>query len=143
MIVPDVNLLLYAVIDGYPQHEAARRWWVGALNGDEPIGLVPVVLTGFVRLATNRQVLADPFDVGAAAGLTRQWMRHRTARVLTTSAAEVDAALNLLDQIGTAGNLTTDALIAAHARIVRGTVYSNDGDFGRFPDVKWVNPLRS
>lgn len=142
MIIPDVNLLLYSIFDRYPEHEAARRWWESALNADEPIGFVPVVLTGFVRLATKRQVMRAPLDVAAAVTLTREWMNRPQVQVLSTSRSEISVALNLIAGAGAAGNLTTGALIAAHATRHRATVYSNDTDFARFPEVKWVNPLR-
>ncbi len=47
----------------------------------------------------------------------------------------------LLRAVGTAGNLTSDAHLAAMA-VERGSdVYSTDGDFVRFPGVRHVNPL--
>src|SRR5690606_32700997 len=48
VIVPDVNLLLYAEIDAFEQHAAARRWWEDALAGELQIGLASVVLFGFL-----------------------------------------------------------------------------------------------
>ena len=39
MIVPDVNLLVYAVFDGYPLHDRARDWLTDVLNGTERAAL--------------------------------------------------------------------------------------------------------
>ncbi len=63
MIVPDVNLLLYAEIDAFPQHEAARRWWEQVMNGERQVGIATACLFAFIRLATNRRVLTDPLSV--------------------------------------------------------------------------------
>jgi predicted nucleic acid-binding protein len=60
VIIPDLNLLLYAEIDAHPLHRAARRWWEGALSGDRQVGLAPVCLFGFLRVSTNRRVFTAP-----------------------------------------------------------------------------------
>lgn len=53
----------------------------------------------------------------------------------------VEIALTLLREVGTAGNLTTDAQLAAIA-IDRGAeIRSHDIDFGRFAGVSWADPL--
>jgi predicted nucleic acid-binding protein len=57
MIVVDVNLLLYAVISGFPQHEPARSWWEETLNGSQEVGLTSPAVFGFLRIATNPRVL--------------------------------------------------------------------------------------
>ena len=56
MIVPDVNLLLYAEIEAFESHGAARRWWEAALRGERAVGLSAVAVFGFIRIATNRRV---------------------------------------------------------------------------------------
>jgi len=48
---------------------------------------------------------------------------------------------DLLKEAGMGGNLSTDTLIAIHAREHSAVIYSNDRDFGRFPGIKWANPL--
>ena len=53
MIVPDINLLVYAYNDGSTHHVAARRWWESLVNGTERVGVPWIVLTGFVRLMTH------------------------------------------------------------------------------------------
>ena len=39
MIVPDTNLVLYAHVDGFAEHEAAREWWEGLMNGRTEVGI--------------------------------------------------------------------------------------------------------
>jgi predicted nucleic acid-binding protein len=61
----DLNLPMYAVDSGFPQHAVAKRWWQGCLNGDEPIGLCEVVSFGFLRLTTRRGIFAQPLRAHA------------------------------------------------------------------------------
>ena len=141
MIVPDVNLLLYAEIDAFPQHEAARRWWENAMNGDRQVGITSVSLFGFIRLATNRRMLTEPLSVEDAIERVQRWLRRAHVVCLVPGTRHLDTAFRLLTTLGTGGNLTTDVQIAAHAVEYGGEVYSNDMDFSRFAGVRWVNPI--
>jgi hypothetical protein len=141
MIVPDVNLLLYAEIDAFPQHPSARRWWEGVLNGERQVGIAPVALFGFLRIATNRRVLTDPLPVDDAIERVRRWLDRPHAVVLIPGTRHLETAFRLLRALGTGANLTTDVQIAAHAVEYQGEVFSNDEGFGRFEGVPWVNPL--
>jgi hypothetical protein len=142
MIIPDVNLLLYANIDAGPQHAAARLWFERLFTAEEPIGFTPAVLLGFVRLSTSRRVFLEPLSVADAVARTQAWLDQPQAAFLELTKEVVQQTLALLREVGAAGNLTTDAQLAAHALIHRATVASADGDFDRFPRVKWMNPLR-
>jgi len=142
VIIPDVNLLVYATMTGTPHHRPAIVWWQDALNGREPVGLAPVVVMGFVRISTNARIFDGALPTETAIDYVQQWAARPVVSVLTQSEDTTRRALDLLATSGAAGNLTTDAVIAAHALAERGTVYSNDSDFGRFPDVSWTNPLR-
>ena len=142
MIIPDVNLLVYAVFDGYPQHERAVQWLTGALNGPETVGLTAPAIFGFVRLATSARIHETPLSVAAVREYVREWLARPQVQFLTPGPEHVGLALGLLERVGTGANLTTDAQLAAYAVESGGTVYSNDADFGRFADVPWVDPLR-
>lgn len=141
MIVPDVNLLIYAVVPGYEEHPRARDWWEGALNDAEPVGLTPVAVFGFTRIVTSRRIMELPLLVDVAAGLVGDWLALPHVGLLSPGPDHVRTAMGFLRQVGTGGNLTTDAQIAAHAIESRGVVHSNDTDFARFPGVSWRNPL--
>lgn len=49
--------------------------------------------------------------------------------------------LDYLALLGTAGNLTTDAQLAALAVEHQAELHSNDSDFARFDGLRWRNPL--
>ena len=141
MIVPDANLLLYAYDETNPFHEPAAIWWRGLMTGAEPVGLCSVVIFAFLRIGTSNRVFANPLTIGEAADHVRCWLDRSVAEVLPAEGADIVTALRLLEEAGAGGNLTTDAQIAAIALRHRATVHSADTDFGRFPDVRWTNPL--
>lgn len=141
MIVPDLNLILYAEFDCFPWHSEARAWWEATLNGAEPVGLCSVVIFGFLRLSTNRNVFTDPMEVEESVRRAKRWLQMPSVQVLVPGRSYLEHAFRLLRAVGAAGNLTTDAQIAAHAVEVQGTVFSNDRDFARFEGVKLYNPL--
>jgi toxin-antitoxin system PIN domain toxin len=74
VIVPDINLLLYAHVSGFAEHGKARRWWEDLLNSGTAVGLAAPVLFGFVRLATNRRILDRPMPVEGALALVEKWL---------------------------------------------------------------------
>ena len=142
MIVPDVNLLLYAVVSGFPQHSRAHAWWEETINSSARVGLTPPALFGFIRIATNARVLQSPLAVDDAVEYVDNWLAQPNVDLLVPGPRHLRIALELLKEIGTAGNLTTDVQLAAYAVEHRGEMYSNDTDFARFPNLKWVNPLQ-
>ena len=143
MIIPDVNLLLYAEINAYPQHGAARRWWEEALNGQDLVGLASVALFGFLRIATNRRVFEDPLALEDALTRVETWLARTNVFYLATGPRHLEIAFRLLRALGVGGNLTTDVQLAAHAIENQAELHSNDLDFGRFSGLRWKNPLSS
>jgi uncharacterized protein len=141
VILPDINLLLHAYNADSPVHGAARTWWETLLNGTTPVGLSWAAILGFVRLGTNRHVFANPLPVATACAHTRTWLGRPYVTVLEPGARHSEILFGFLESIGTAGNLTTDAHLAALALEHQAELHSTDGDFGRFPGVRWTNPL--
>lgn len=141
MIVPDVNLLLHAYNSESPLHSAARAWWEGLLNGTRPVGLSWVTILGFIRIATHRQILANPLPVADACAHARAWLAQPYVVMLDPGARHAEILFGLLESLGTAGNLTTDAHLAALAIDHQGELHSTDADFSRFQGLRWVNPV--
>ena len=141
MILPDVNLLLYAQVAAFPEHARARRWWEDLMNGKREVGLCSPVLFGFVRVASHPRVLDPPLPVEVALARVEGWLARPHVHFVQPGPRHLEIAFSLLRQIGTASNLTTDAQLAALAIEHQGEVHSNDADFGRFPRLRWVNPI--
>lgn len=143
MIVPDLNLLVYAYNADAPLHDQARVWWEGLMNGRDPVGIPWVVSCGFVRLMTHPRVLDVPLDPLVAIDHVSSWFECPHVRVLNPSPRHLIVLKGLLGSIGVGGNLVTDAHIAAIAIEHQAEVHSNDADFARFPGLSWSNPLAS
>ena len=141
MIIPDANLLLYACDSSSAFHRDAAGWWRDCLNGDETIGMVPVVVLAFVRLSTNGTAFSDPFTPREAAAEVRRWIDRSIVTVIGVDGADLDQALTLIEGAGAGGGLATDALIAAAGIRHRAVIHTADADFARFPRVRWYNPL--
>ena len=141
MIVPDVNLLLCAQVTAFPEHARARRWWEGLMNGGREVGLAGPALFGFVRLASNPRVLDRPLSVEEALTRVESWLERSHVHFVQPGPGHLKIAFGLLRTVGAAASLTTDAQLAALAIEYQGEVHSNDADFGRFPGLRWVNPI--
>ena len=141
MIVPDINLLVYAYNAGAPFHDAARHWWENLVNGTERIGVPWIVATGFVRLMTHPRALASPVAPADAVGLLREWFRYAHVTPINPGPEHLTHLQRNLEAGGVGANLVTDAHIAALAIKYQAVVHSNDSDFGRFPGLRWRNPL--
>ena len=141
MIVPDVNLLLYAYDASSRFHAAAAAWWRACLSGNEPVGLLSVVVFGFVRISTSARVFELPMTPGEAAGHVRAWLAQPVVQVLEPRADHFERELTLLESLGTAGNLVTDAQIAALVLEYDAVLHTTDTDFLRFAALRWLNPL--
>jgi uncharacterized protein len=141
VILPDVNLLLYAHLDAFPEHAKARRWWEEQLNGRREVGIAAPALFGFVRIATNPRVFASPLAVERALAAVEEWLARPQVHFVQPGPRHLEIAFRLLREIGTGANLTTDAQLAALAIEYRADLCSNDADFGRFSGLRWVNPL--
>lgn len=141
MIVPDINLLLYAYNRDALHHHKARTWWEELLNGPQPLAVPWVVVCGFVRLMTHPAVLVTPLDPDPALRHVRLWFERAFVEVLDPGPRHLEIFKRLLRTVGVAGNLTTDAYLAAIAIEHQCERHSSDPDFARFPGLRWRNPL--
>lgn len=139
----DVNLLLYATNHRSPRHAEARAWWWEQLGGTEPVCLCWAAVLGFIRISTNRRIYEQPLTVPEAVSVVRSWLAQPCVRLVHPTERHWSILQTLLEQGQAAGNLVSDAHLAALA-VAHGCVLcSTDADFARFPRLKWVNPLRS
>jgi toxin-antitoxin system PIN domain toxin len=141
MIVPDINLLVCAYNVDSPRHPEARRWWERTLAGPRPVGLAWVVMLGYIRVATHRAILRNPMPPAHAIRHVRSWISAPSAQILTPAEAHGEILFRLLEELGVAGNLTTDAHLAALAMEYQAELASTDADFSRFRGLRWFNPL--
>ncbi|HEY7375242.1 MAG TPA: type II toxin-antitoxin system VapC family toxin [Polyangia bacterium] len=141
MIIVDVNLLVYAHNRAAPLHERARTWWEGLIDRQQPIGLAWAVAFGFVRLVTHASVLVNPLAPLDAVARVRGWLAQPEVRVVEPGPRHLGIVEQLFRVTGVGGSLTTDTHLAAIAIEHQAELHSNDADFGRFPGLRWFNPL--
>jgi toxin-antitoxin system PIN domain toxin len=141
--LPDVNLFIYAVDEKSPRHDAARTWLEATLSGTETVALAWMVLLAFVRLSTHPAAFSQPLSADEAMDLVDGWIDQPCATVVNPTVRHPKVLRELLRPLGTAGNLTSDAHLAALAIEHGAEVYSCDSDYSRFPGLRWVDPLRT
>ncbi|MGO8956473.1 MAG: type II toxin-antitoxin system VapC family toxin [Streptosporangiaceae bacterium] len=143
MKIPDANLLIYALDETSARHETARTWLDGTLSGSEDVGFAWVVLLAVLRLTTKASIFTKPLGLEAALDVINGWLDQPCASVVHPTARHPEILRGLLTPLGTAGNLTTDAHLAALAIEYGAELCSCDADFSRFPGLKWRDPTRA
>ena len=141
MILVDVNLLVYATVEGYAQHAAAREWLEARLNGPYGVGLPWSSLTGYTRIVSNPRILEQPMPVRRAWEQVEEWLSIGVTFTPEPTERHREILGRLLPAVGNRPNLLPDAHLAALAMEYGLTLCSSDADFGRFDGLRWENPL--
>jgi len=141
VILVDANLLIYAIDADSPQHERARPWLEQALSGTAPVGLPWIVILAFVRITTRHGIMRRPLSLAHALAYVDSWLQQPCVEIVAPGELHWPILRHLLEATGTAGNLTSDAHIAALALERGAAVCSTDHDFARFAGIRHVNPL--
>lgn len=141
MILIDVNLLIYAVNEDAPLHSKAKSWLETILSRTETVGLSWSVVLAFLRLTTRAGIFRMPLTVESALDLVDAWFSQPAVVAVEPAAQHLRILRDLLLPLGAGGNLTSDAHLAALAIEHGAELYSCDGDFARFPRLRWRNPL--
>ena len=141
MIVPDINMLVYAHNPGAPEHEAAQRWWQSLLYGKESVGIPWAVATGFVRVISIPGVLISAMSPASAADYVAGWFGHGHITPINPGDGHMRLFQENLAVAGSGTKLVTDAHIAALTMEHHAELHTNDSDFARFPGLRWINPL--
>jgi toxin-antitoxin system PIN domain toxin len=142
LILVDANLLIYARVAEFAQHEAARMWLDDQINGLARVALPWPSLLGFLRITTNPRIFQRPEPVDAAWRQVEEWLSQPSVWVPLPTERHANVFGDLLRAERVQGNLIPDAHLAALAIEHGLTLCSTDGDFARFPNLRWVNPLR-
>jgi len=141
MILLDANVLIYAVDAEAPQHAKARRWLEKTLSGDDAVGLPWIVALAFLRITTRTGVLRRQLSADQAVGFIDEWLAQPYVELVGPGAAHWPLLKKLLREAGAAGNLTTDAHLAALAIEAGWELATTDHDFRRFPGIRLLNPM--
>jgi uncharacterized protein len=142
VILVDANVLIYAIDADSPHHSSARRWLEEALSGTKPVGFAWIVVLAFLRITTRSGILRRPLSPERAMAYVDEWLAQPYVRPVAPGEGHWTILRKLLRDSGTAGNLTSDAHLAAIALELGASICSTDGDFERFPGIERVSPLQ-
>jgi len=140
LIVPDINLLVYAYDEKSPDFLASRNWWEKVLTEDS-VGLPIVSILGFIRLTTHPKVPGRRFSVEEAHAIVESWLARPNVNLLSPGPSHFAIFRRLSSEMNGVGNLSTDAHLATLAIEHDGELCSKDSDFSLFPGLHWTNPL--
>jgi toxin-antitoxin system PIN domain toxin len=141
VIIPDLNLLVYAYNASAPHHASSRQWWEDTVGGHQPIGIPWVVALGFLRILTSRVVMDQPMEGSRALAHLGSWFEQPSVSLLQPGPRHLAILTGFSEAGALSSALVTDAHLAALAIEHQAVVHSNDCDFSRFPGLRWHNPL--
>jgi toxin-antitoxin system PIN domain toxin len=141
VILVDANILLYAKIADYPQHELCNRWLDDRLNGSARVGLPWHSLLAFLRISTNPRVFDSPLGIEVAWQQVEEWLSVPTVWIPEPTQQHPEIMGKLIRKLSPSSQLVADTYLAALA-IDHGLILcSVDNDFSRFEELSWNNPL--
>ncbi len=142
MILPDINLLVFALDRQSPHHAPSAAWWNTCLAASTPVCIPWLVILGVVRILGNSRIYQRPTPPDVLLGQIEKWLALPHIHSVDPATSHLNTLRRLLKVTGVAGSLSSDAHLAAIAIDRNITLYSNDSDFGRFPGLSWINPLQ-
>lgn len=142
MVLPDVNVLVYAHREDSPHHAGCREWLESVINGPESFGLSELVLSGFLRVVTHPKVFTRPSPLADALEFAEQLRGRPNCVPVAPGRRHWQIFRGLCAEAGAKGNLVPDAYLAAMAIEAGCEWVTTDQDFSRFKGLRWRHPLR-
>ena len=142
MILPDINLLLYAYYSAAKEHARASRWLEQIFSRRDAVGLSWHTILGFLRIVTTPRILSQPYQLDEAMEIVTSWLAQPNISVLHPTERHWQILSSLLPKNRVRGSLIMDAHLAALAIEHGATLCTNDRDFARFPGLRVEYPLQ-
>ncbi|HYD04968.1 MAG TPA: type II toxin-antitoxin system VapC family toxin [Reyranella sp.] len=143
MILPDVNVLIYAFRPDLPQHERCRRWLESVIASDSVFGLSPATLAAVIRITTNRRIFRQPSTLEEAFGYCDDLLGQPHCQPVEPGERHWQIFQRLCVDTGTAGARVSDVWFAALAIEAGCEWITLDRDYARFPGLAWSSPGNS
>jgi toxin-antitoxin system PIN domain toxin len=141
MILPDVNVLIYAHRSDAPDHARYRDWLEKAIGSEAAFGLADVVLSGFLRVITHPRIFNSPTPLDAAVAFAEELRALPNCVPVAPGPRHWPIFCRLCREAGARGNLVPDAFLAALAVESGSEWITTDRGFSRFPGLRWRHPL--
>ena len=143
IVLPDVNVLVYAFRRESSLHERYAAWLADLLRGADEVGVTEGSLTGFLRIVTNPRIYADPAPTSDALLFVDAVRLARRRRWVGVTDAVWKSFSGLVDSDPQVrGNLLPDAWLAALALAHGCRIATADRGFARFGGLDWFDPAR-
>lgn len=143
MWVIDANLLLYAYDDQSPCHGEARIWLEQLLSGNDLVGIPWQSVGAFLRISTHPKLPGMRAGREKIMRIVSSWAVHPSVRMLAPGERHLLYLKEMVLAGQASGPMITDAQLAALTMEHGGYLCTADRDFGRFPGLRWGNPLIS
>ena len=141
MILPDVNVLLYAFRSDAEDHTKYRAWLEGVVNGDSAYGMSPQVLASVIRLATHPRIFVRPSPLVEVVAFATVLLEQPHCQMIQPGPRHWEIFTALCQKANANGSLVKDAWLAALA-IESGCEWITvDHDYARFDGLRWRTPL--
>jgi toxin-antitoxin system PIN domain toxin len=141
VVLPDVNVLVYAHRKDSPHHDEARRWLEDTIASDRAYAYSELVVSAFVQIVTHPRVFDPPSTVSAALAFASDLMTPDHAVPVAPGPRHWEIFEKLCRQSKAKGNMVSDAYLAALAIESGSEWVSTDGDFARFDGLVWTRPF--
>lgn len=141
MILPDVNVLLYAFRRDSTGHADYRRWLEDTINGEEPYGIAPQTLASLVRISTHSGIYVHPSQLGEVLDFCRAVLQPPHCIIVQPGPRHWGIFVGLCEEARATGNLVQDAWFAALAIESGCDWITTDRDYARFPKLRWREPF--
>ena len=137
MILPDVNVLIYAFRTDAQDHDRYKSWLEAVVNGPSAYGMSPQVLASLIRICTNPRIFAEPDRPNEVFAFSRVLLEQPNATVIVPGERHWQLFESLCDESNATGNLVQDAWFAALAIEAGCEWITTDRDYARFPGLRW------
>jgi len=141
MLLPDVNVLVYAHREDAPDHIRFQEWLQNMVNSDEAFGISDLVCSGFLRVVTNPAAFRTPSPISLALAFLEDFRSQSNCVAISPGARHWQIFTDLCQMRGMRGNLIADAYYAAMAIESGSEWITTDRDFARFPGLRWRHPF--
>ena len=141
MILPDVNVLIYAFRSDMPRHDDYRAWLERVVDDESAFGISDLVASGLIRVVTHPRAFANPSAVDKALGFLDALRGQPNAVSIAPGERHWGIFADLCRRVNAKGNIVPDAYLAALAIESGSEWITTDRDYARFPGLRWNHPL--
>jgi toxin-antitoxin system PIN domain toxin len=140
MILPDVNVLIYAFREDSSEYKVCRPWLDAVVAGQTRFGVSPLALSAVVRITTNLKTYEVPSTLEEAFGYCEDLLGQPHCQIVEPGERHFEIFQRLCIETNTRGPRVTDAWYAALAIEWGCEWVTLDRAYARFPGLRMAAP---